>query len=80
MPKALTPIEREYLHWTDSLGTTRDPFYYENLLKFAVQISNDLIAYKQHFIAKKLHMTGPKFSIVKQLLEAQARIVLNEGE
>ena len=69
-----TPKEEEYLEWIDSLNYLRDPHYYENLLKYAVQIVIDLERYKQHFIARRLHMTGPRFSTIKPLLEAQARI------
>ena len=73
--RAMTKIEKEYLQWTDSLDTNTDPKYYHNLLKFSKLIIEDLTKYRQHFIARKLHMTGPKFSIIKPVLEAQSELL-----
>ncbi len=78
MAQAQTAIEKEYHNWLDNLPNEKDPYYYHNLLKYAQLIINDLQAYKQHFIARKLRMTGPKFSIIKQVLEAQADILKGE--
>ncbi len=76
MSTELTQVQKDYKEWIESLNQTEDKFYYCNLLKYATQIVDDLSKYKQHYIARKLHMNGPKFSIIKSLLEAQAQINL----
>jgi len=78
MATAKTPLQREYQQWTDNLPNEKDPRYYHNLLKFSQLIIDDLTRYKQHFIARKLRMTGPKFSIIKQVLEAQDDLLRGE--
>ena len=68
-------LEEEYLGWQLAIREKHDPKYYENLLKFSPIIVSDLDKYKQHFIARKLRISGPKLSTIKPLLEAHVAII-----
>ena len=61
-----------YIPWLEFIESNKDDYYYENLVRFSKIITNDLKEYKQHFIARKLRMSGPKLSNIKPLLEAIA--------
>jgi len=63
-------LEAGYKQWINFIQHNNDPIYYQNLLTFSPVIINDLDAYKQHFIAKQLRMSGPKLSTIKPVLEA----------
>jgi len=62
--------QQEYEQWLGSLQISKDPNYYSNLLKFSDIIVADLEKYKQHYVARKLGLDGPKLSHYKPLLEA----------
>jgi len=63
----------KYEEWTELVQTTNDPNYYTNLIKFAPIIAEKMKTHKLHVIAEELHLSRPKFSTLKPLLEAVAK-------
>lgn len=66
-------LEIEYAEWVKSLKVVHDPDYYENIIKYSSCITEELNNYKQHFMAKQLHMSPPRLSTLRPLLEVIAK-------
>jgi len=61
-----------YKDWTDSLSTTKDEQYWDNIVYYSKEIKNDLEIMKAYKVAEKLNMPSTTLSYIKPLVFAIA--------
>lgn len=60
----------QYHQWVQLITSSHDDKYWDNMIQFAYYILQDLKIYKQHVVAERLNISGPRLSNITPLLNA----------
>jgi len=64
---------KTYKDWTDTLHTTKDEQYWDNIVLYSKAIVQDLEIMKAYKVAEKLNITQGTLSYIKPLVYAIAK-------